>query len=649
MKVSRTTMIGAGVFLVAAFMSLVLGYLSVRGVERVTKGAIEGALEGDNNAWTRVRTDGLLVSLSGTSPTEADRFRALSLANTVVDASRVIDLMTVADRAGIEGPRFQMELLRNSFDVSIIGLVPAAFGHDAVIDSITGLAPDMAVADMLEVADYPTPRDWDRAVSFALNALELLTAAKISIAADGVHINALADSTENRTDLEARIGRMVPEGLPVTLEITAPLPVITPFTLRFTMEDGAARFDACSADTPDARDQILAAGRAAGVRGRASCTLGLGTPTPRWAQAAASAIAEVGTLGAGSVTMSDTDISLVVPHTVGQQAFDQSVGALEGALPDVFSLQSVRLPAPDTQAVSPDDAIEFTATLSPEGQVLLRGRLTDERIRSAVTGYARARFGMQAVQMSARLDPDLPDGWPLRALAALEALAELHSGLAHVRPDRIELRGVSGNPDSSDVISRILSEKLGQGTDLRIDIQYDERLDPAFGTPTPAMCEADIKDVLAARQITFDPGSASVDGDTGQVLDKIADILRECGEIGMEVAGYTDSQGRAETNLALSQRRAEAVINSLMTRRVLVSGLVPVGYGQEDPIADNATAEGREANRRIEFRRIVDPTQEVPADTERDPALEADLEITVSTPGENTVRPRTRPAQGEDG
>ncbi|SDX35126.1 OmpA family protein [Roseicitreum antarcticum] len=648
MKVSRTTMIGAGVFVVAAFMSLVLGYLSVRGVERVTKGSIEGALEADDMDWARVRTDGLLVSLSGTSPTEADRFHALTLANAVVDATRVIDLMTVADTAGIEGPRFQMELLRNSFDVSIIGLVPAAFGNDAVIDSITDLAPDMAVADMLEVADYPTPPDWDRAVGFALDALELLNAAKISIAADGVHINALADSTDHRTDLETQIGEMVPDGLQVTLEITAPLPVITPFTLRFTVEEGAARFDACSADTTEARDQILAAAQDAGLRGRPTCTLGLGTPTPRWAQAAASAIAEVGALGAGSVTMSDTDMSLVVPHTVAQQAFDQSVGALEGSLPDVFSLESVRLPAPDTQAVSPADAIEFIATLSPEGQVLLRGRLTDERIRSAVNGYARARFGMQAVQMSARLDPDLPEGWPLRALAALEALAELHNGLAHVRPDRIEVRGVSGNTDSSDVISRVLSEKLGQGTDLRIDVRYDETLDPAFGAPTPASCEADIAAVLADRQITFDPGSASIDADTGEVLDRIADILRECGEIEMEVAGYTDSQGRAETNLALSQRRAEAVVNSLMTRRVLVSGLLPVGFGQEDPIADNATAEGREANRRIEFRRVVDPAEEVPAEAERDPELEAGLEITVSTPGEDTIRPRARPARDED-
>jgi OOP family OmpA-OmpF porin len=57
-------------------------------------------------------------------------------------------------------------------------------------------------------------------------------------------------------------------------------------------------------------------------------------------------------------------------------------------------------------------------------------------------------------------------------------------------------------------------------------------------------------------------------------------------------------------NLALSQARADAVLNGLMARRVLTSNLRAVGYGESRPIADNATEEGREANRRIEFTLI---------------------------------------------
>jgi OmpA-OmpF porin, OOP family len=89
---------------------------------------------------------------------------------------------------------------------------------------------------------------------------------------------------------------------------------------------------------------------------------------------------------------------------------------------------------------------EFRAALDAEGNVLIAGRLPDERLRAAVAALAGARFGTEAVTLEARLDPDLPAGWSVRTLAAIEALAELHSGQVTLRGDRLDLEGVSGNP-----------------------------------------------------------------------------------------------------------------------------------------------------------------------------------------------------------
>ena len=69
----------------------------------------------------------------------------------------------------------------------------------------------------------------------------------------------------------------------------------------------------------------------------------------------------------------------------------------------------------------------------------------------------------------------------------------------------------------------------------------------------------------------------------------------------MEIAGHTDSQGREQMNLNLSQSRAEAVLAAIMERRIRTKNLTAKGYGEVSPIADNKTEEGREANRRIEF------------------------------------------------
>ena len=59
-------------------------------------------------------------------------------------------------------------------------------------------------------------------------------------------------------------------------------------------------------------------------------------------------------------------------------------------------------------------------------------------------------------------------------------------------------------------------------------------------------------------------------------------------------------------NLSLSKNRAESVLSALRARRVVTGGFTATGYGEANPIADNATEEGREANRRIEFRLLAD-------------------------------------------
>ena len=87
-------------------------------------------------------------------------------------------------------------------------------------------------------------------------------------------------------------------------------------------------------------------------------------------------------------------------------------------------------------------------------------------------------------------------------------------------------------------------------------------------------------------------------------MDAVADLLGACGDIQLEIQGHTDSQGREIMNEQLSQARAQSVLNELRARRILTSNFTAKGYGETQPIADNGTEEGRNANRRIEFKLI---------------------------------------------
>jgi OOP family OmpA-OmpF porin len=86
--------------------------------------------------------------------------------------------------------------------------------------------------------------------------------------------------------------------------------------------------------------------------------------------------------------------------------------------------------------------------------------------------------------------------------------------------------------------------------------------------------------------------------------------LAECPDAQFEIRGHTDSQGGEESNLALSQGRADAVLNALLDRRVHTTKMISKGYGEAQPIADNATEAGRAKNRRIEFKLIKKETDD---------------------------------------
>jgi OOP family OmpA-OmpF porin len=588
---------------------------AVSAVESQSRREVTIQLVEAGHEWADVQIDGLQVIMSGTAPDEASRFAAITTAGTVVDASRVIDRIEISQRDAADAPPFSVDILRNDDGVSLIGLVPAGEDRDAILEYI-GAIGDVDVTDLLEPATYPVPETWPAALGFGLDAMASLPRSKITIEAARVTVTAIADSAAAKRATERNLRESVPAGVELVLDISAPRPVLTPFTLRFVKDERGARFDACSADGPAARDQILAAAREAGLPGEASCLVGLGQPSPRWAEAAVLGIRAVNELGGGSITFSDADVLLQAPPGTRQTDFDRIAGGLQSALPDVFSFKSVipEAPVAETTDAAADDVVEFVATRSPEGQTLLRGRLPDELTRDAVQNFALARFGTEDTDMTARIAEGTPPGWGVRVLVALEALSELNDGSLTVRPDVIRVAGNTGNAEAQDEIARLVTGKLGEETNLVLDVTYVEALDPVAALPTPEECVERINAAIAVRKITFEPGSTSIESGALATIDRVAEALRECQTVRMEIGGHTDSQGSEGMNERLSQERADAVLTAIMARRVLTSNLTAKGYGESKPIADNDTEDGREANRRIEFRLILPEDAEATAE-----------------------------------
>ncbi|HUS07697.1 MAG TPA: OmpA family protein [Bryobacteraceae bacterium] len=103
--------------------------------------------------------------------------------------------------------------------------------------------------------------------------------------------------------------------------------------------------------------------------------------------------------------------------------------------------------------------------------------------------------------------------------------------------------------------------------------------------------------------VLFAFGKSTLDADAKAALDEIAKEALSKRKFALEIEGFTDSQGSASANLALSQKRAESVVLYLtLNHKMPLRSIHVIGVGEEAPIADNKTRDGRKQNRRVEVR-----------------------------------------------
>ena len=599
-------------FILAAAGSYFGAIYAVDRFERSTEAKLEQAIFLTGDDWSNIRANGLRIHLTGLAPNETSRFDLLKSLGKLVEASRIRDEITLLEEENLIPPKFSLEALRNDDRISLIGLIPKNSGRENILSAVSEISNDIEITDMLEEVDYPIPANWKKSLNFGLYSLSTLQRSKISISGEAIVVSAIADSQNERSKFERVLLKNQPIGIKLTMNITAPRPVISPFTIRFSKEDSKIKLDSCSADTKNTQAKIIAAAKRVGILQSENCKIGLGIPTPDWAEAVVMSISAVAKLGNASLTFTDSDISLIVSAETPQKTFDNVIGKLENDLPSLFSLSAILqekelIDGENGKNIIPD----FTATISPEGSVQLRGRLPSKISKNAVEAYAKSLFIGKSIYVQTRLDPNLPDGWPTRVLGGLEALAELNHGVLIVEPSEIQVSGVSGNKESTGKISRILSVRVGSKGIYKIKTNYNEKFAPKPKIKSAKLCETEINTIISNKKIRFDPGKVVINEDSLSVIKLIADVLRTCPEAKFEIQGHTDSSGSEELNENLSQSRAEAVLFELLNWRVLTSGITAKGYGSINPVADNKTEQGREINRRIEIKLIEEKLKNI--------------------------------------
>ncbi|TGX52682.1 OmpA family protein [Sphingomonas gei] len=169
---------------------------------------------------------------------------------------------------------------------------------------------------------------------------------------------------------------------------------------------------------------------------------------------------------------------------------------------------------------------------------------------------------------------------------------------------------VGGRNDRTEkIIGAGIGGLAGAGIGAYMDRQEQELRRRTAGTDIRVIRQGDDLVLNMPSNVTFATNESSIQPQFRATLDQVADVLRQYNQTYIDVYGHTDSTGSDSYNLALSERRATSVADYLSGRGVQSARLGTRGFGETQPVASNASEEGKAANRRVEIK-LVPITQQ---------------------------------------
>jgi OOP family OmpA-OmpF porin len=296
---------------------------------------------------------------------------------------------------------------------------------------------------------------------------------------------------------------------------------------------------------------------------------------------------QIGKLKDGKITISDTKVNLSgMARDIGGR---EAVAAALKNLPEGFSIAANDIKAPPYIFQAYKDPVAATVTLT--------GYVPDNNVHAAIATSASRKFFTEKVVDNLKASVGAPASFNTAVVAALGALSRLSTGTLVVSDREVKLSGDALYEGAGNDI------RAGLGKDFPKNWQYKPEITvkPAAGPVDGTVCQQLFSELLTRGKIRFAAKRADIDPDSAGILDHLIETALRCPTTNIEVAGHTDADGEETFNQALSEKRAQAVIDYLVKAGLPASRFTAVGYGATQPVASNDTDDGKAQNRRIEF------------------------------------------------
>lgn len=254
------------------------------------------------------------------------------------------------------------------------------------------------------------------------------------------------------------------------------------------------------------------------------------------------------------------------------------------------------MPAVSTSTTAPaaNPSLQYSIN---NGQVVLNGVLPDEASKAAVIARANELYGAGKYTDNLKVQANLNKAaWVPNAPAILPALKDISSGGLKVENGEIIATGQVANDDIRLKTIRDLEKAVSP------NLKVIDRLTVGNLTAEASKLQVDLNQQLEGKTIEFETNSDVILPTSKTILDQVSEVLKTVPATPIEVGGHADNRGNPQSNMRLSERRANSVLKYLTGKGIEAKRLSAKGFGDTKPIADNATPEGQLKNRRIEFR-----------------------------------------------
>ncbi|GAB5098779.1 OmpA family protein [Caballeronia sp. HLA56] len=295
-------------------------------------------------------------------------------------------------------------------------------------------------------------------------------------------------------------------------------------------------------------------------------------------------------------TRTDASAASDAASASSASASDDQASQATAVAPDQASLPTI-LPGKDAS---------LSMTVDASGIPTLKATVNSEQERQRLIDMLSAKLGADKFHANVTVDPDTkPAAW-LDKLEGLLPLMTLPGADLQITGDTITLSGGASEPKLGwvDKLKALFGAGWTVGTQsapVAAPASEAQANQDADACSAPAIVKT-----LNLKPVNFGTGSNTPPPVAMAALAASAKALKACDTqakpIQLQIAGYSDNTGGAALNLQLSKKRAEAVRSYLVQHGIPSDSLTAQGFGDANPVADNSTAAGRMANRRIEFK-----------------------------------------------